>query len=131
VKGVFMLLFGLGVCGEALHKMLYPIMPGVETMGAIGGLALVANLVCFFLLYQHRSDNLNMRSTWLCSRNDLMANAGVLAAAACSALLTSSWPDIIVGMLIAGVFLRSAWHVVQQSRQAMRQPLHVLTIPHV
>ena len=48
VKGVFMLVFGLGVFGEALHKMLYPIMPGVETMGAIGGLALVANLVCFF-----------------------------------------------------------------------------------
>jgi cation diffusion facilitator family transporter len=130
-KGVFMLMFGLGVFGEALYKMFYPIMPGVETMGAVGGLALMANLGCFFLLYQHRSDNLNMRSTWLCSRNDVMANVGVLVAATCSYLLKSSWPDIIVGTLIASVFLRSAWHVVQQAREAMRQPLHTLTIPHV
>ena len=93
-KGGFMLLFGLGVLGEALYKILHPIMPGVETMGVIGALALVANLVCFFLLYRHRSDNLNMRSTWLCSRNDLIANVGVLVAAAGSYLLTSRWPDI-------------------------------------
>jgi cation diffusion facilitator family transporter len=119
-KGGFMLVFGLGVLGEAIHKMLYPVMPAVETMGVIGGLALVANLVCFFLLYRHRSDNLNMSSTWLCSRNDLIANAGVLAAAACSYALTSRWPDIAVGVVIAGLFLRSALHVLRQSRQAMR-----------
>jgi cation diffusion facilitator family transporter len=119
-KGGLMLVFGLGVLGEAIHKMLYPVMPSVETMGVIGGLALVANLVCFFLLYRHRSDNLNMGSTWLCSRNDLIANAGVLAAAACSYALTSRWPDIAVGVVIACVFLRSALHVLRQSRQAMR-----------
>jgi cation diffusion facilitator family transporter len=130
-KGVFMFVFGLGVLGEALYKILYPVMPGVETMGIIGGLALVANLVCFLLLYHHRRDNLNMRSTWLCSRNDLIANIGVLMAATCSYLLTSSWPDILIGTLIASVFLRSAWHVIQQSREALRQPLHTLTIPRV
>jgi Co/Zn/Cd efflux system component len=125
-----MLVFGLGVLGEAIYKMLYPVMPGVETMGIIGGLALVANLLCFFLLYRHRSDNLNMRSTWLCSRNDVIANAGVLVAAAGRYVLMSSWPDMVIGTLIASVFLRSAWHVVQQSRQAMRQPLHIITVPH-
>jgi Co/Zn/Cd efflux system component len=125
-----MLVFGLGVLGEAIYKMLYPVMPGVETMGVIGGLALVANLLCFFLLYRHRSDNLNLRSTWLCSRNDVIANAGVLVAAAWSYALTSAWPDIVVGTLIASVFLRSAWHVVQQARQAIRQPLHIVTVPH-
>jgi cation diffusion facilitator family transporter len=129
-KGGCMLVFGLGVLGEAIYKMLSPVMPGVETMGVIGGLALVANLSCFCLLYQHRRDNLNMSSTWLCSRNDVIANAGVLMAAAWSYVLTSSWPDIVVGILIASVFLRSAWHVVQQSRQAMRQPLHISTVPH-
>jgi cation diffusion facilitator family transporter len=118
-KGGFMLAFGLGVLGEAFYKMLHPIMPNVETMGLIGGLALVANLVCFFLLYQHRSDNLNMRSTWLCSRNDLIANVGVLLAAAGSYLLVSRWPDIIVGVLIASIFLNSAWLVI-------RQAMHVL-----
>lgn len=85
-KGVFMLIFGVGVFTEAIYKMLHPIMPVVEVMGVIGALALVANLVCFFLLYRHRGDNLNMSSTWLCSRNDLFANIGVLLAAADSSI---------------------------------------------
>lgn len=122
-KGGFMLAFGLGVLGEAVSKILRPLMPSVETMGVIGGLALVANLVCFFLLYGHRSDNLNMRSTWLCSRNDLLANGGVLMAAVGSYILMSRWPDILVGVVIASLFLSSALQVLQQSMQALRAPL--------
>ncbi|ADJ28494.1 cation diffusion facilitator family transporter [Nitrosococcus watsonii] len=121
-KGGFMLVFGLGVLGEAAYKVFYPIMPGVEMMGLIGGVALAANLVCFFLLYRHRSDNLNMRSTWLCSRNDLIANVGILLAAAGSYLLASRWPDILVGSLIATLFLRSAFSVLRQSIQSLRAP---------
>ncbi|EDZ66843.1 cation efflux family protein [Nitrosococcus oceani AFC27] len=121
-KGGFMLVFGLGVLGEATYKVFYPIMPGVEMMGLIGGVALAANLVCFFLLYRHRSDNLNMRSTWLCSRNDLIANVGILLAAAGSYLLASRWPDILVGSLIASLFLSSAFSVLRQSLQALRAP---------
>jgi cation diffusion facilitator family transporter len=121
-KGSFMLAFGLGVLGEAAYKALHPIMPGVETMGTIGGVALAANLVCFFLLYRHRGDNLNMRSTWLCSRNDLIANVSVLLAAAGSYLLASRWPDIVVGSLIASLFLSSAFSVLRQSIRALRAP---------
>lgn len=121
-KGSFMLAFGLGVLGEAAHKVFYPVMPSVETMGIVGGLALAANLVCFFLLYRHRADNLNMNSTWLCSRNDLIANAGVLMAAGASYLLASRWPDIIVGAIIAGLFLSSAFGVLKQSVRALRTP---------
>jgi hypothetical protein len=117
-----------GQCNQRLD-MCYPVMPAVDTMGGIVGLALVANLGCFFLLPQYRSDNLHMRSMWLCSRNDLLANVGVLVAALCSALLMSSWPDMIIGALIASVFLRSTWHVVQHSRHAMRQPLPTFTMP--
>ena len=108
VKGAFMLLFGLAVLGEAAHKIFHPVMPVAETMGIVGSLALAANLVCFSLLYRHRGDNLNMSSTWLCSRNDLVANVAVLAAAAGSFLLVSRWPDILVGCLIASLFLGSA-----------------------
>jgi Co/Zn/Cd efflux system component len=88
-KGGIMLAFGLGVLGEAIYKAFHPVMPGVATMGVVGGLALAANVVCFVLLYRYRSDSLNMRSTWLCSRNDVMANAGVLIAAAGSTILMS------------------------------------------
>jgi cation diffusion facilitator family transporter len=119
VKGGFMLAFGLGVLGDAVYKFRYPVMPDVETMGAIAALALAANLVCFYLLYSHRSDNLNMRSTWLCSRNDLIANVGVLMAAGSSYLLGRSWPDIIVGMVIAGLFLRSACSVLLESLRVL------------
>ena len=122
-KGGFMLLFGLGVLGEALYKVFHPIMPGVEMMGTIGSVALAANLVCFFLLYRHRSDNLNMSSVWLCSRNDLIANVGVLVAAAGGYALQSRWPDIVVGGIIAVVFLGSAVGVLQQSVRQLRMPL--------
>jgi cation diffusion facilitator family transporter len=121
-KGGFMLAFGFGVLGEALYKVFHPVMPGVEMMGIIGTIALAANLVCFFLLYRHRGDNLNMSSTWLCSRNDLIANVGVLLAAGGSYLLVSRWPDIIVGGIIASLFLSSAASVLSQAIRALRTP---------
>jgi cation diffusion facilitator family transporter len=119
-KGAFMLVFGLGVLGEAIYKVFDPVMPGVETMGVIGGLALGANLVCFFLLYRHRSDNLNMSSTWLCSRNDIVANVGVLLAAGGSYALASRWPDVVVGATIAGLFLASSLGVLRKSFRELR-----------
>ena len=85
-------------------------------------MALLANLACFVLLYRHRSDNLNMSSTWLCSRNDLVANVGVLFAAAASYFLASRWPDILVGATIAGLFVSSAFSVLRESIRALRAP---------
>jgi cation diffusion facilitator family transporter len=122
VKGLFMLAFGIGVLLEALYKVFVPVMPSVEVMGMIGVLALAANLVCFILLYRHRGDNLNMSSTWLCSRNDLIANSGVLLAAGTSYLMVSRWPDILVGSLIALLFLHSAVDVLRRSLKAWRAP---------
>ena len=120
VKGLFMLFFGVVVLGEAVYKELNPIIPDASTIGIIGAIALMANLVCFFMLYTHREDSLNMSSTWLCSRNDLVANVGVLFAGLLTYILASRWPDIIVGVLIAGLFLRSAIHVIGQAKLAMQ-----------
>ena len=98
-----------------------PVEARVTTkMGKVGAMALTANLGCFVLLYRHRGDNLNMRSTWLCSRNDLVANVGVLLAAAAAYLLASRWPDILVGSLIAGLFLHSAVDVLRRALHAWR-----------
>lgn len=115
LKGLFMLAFGLGVAAEALYKALHPILPHGETIGLIGLLALAANTWCFLLLYRHRADNLNMSSVWLCSRNDLFANGGVILAGIAVIYTQSRWPDIIVGGIIAILFLKSATHVLQQS----------------
>jgi len=125
-KGLFMLLFGAGVLGEAVYKCLYPVMPQAQTMGVVGALALAANLCCFVLLYRHRSDNLNMSSTWLCSRNDLAANAGVLLAALLAYLTASPWPDIAVGTAIAALFLQSAWVVTRASLRSLRSPVVIM-----
>ena len=118
-KGGFMLAFGLAVLAEAAYKVFHPIMPSVATMGIVGAIALAANIVCFSLLYRHRGDNLNMSSTWLCSRNDLIANVGVLLAAGAAFLLASRWPDIIVGCIIAALFLRSASSVLRDAAHAL------------
>lgn len=122
-KGAFMLAFGLGVVAEALYKTLHPVMPDVETMRAVAVAALASNVACFLLLYRHRGDNLNMSSTWLCSRNDLAANVGVLLAAAGSHIAGSPWPDVVVGALIAALFSKSAVNVLAQAARALRPPV--------
>lgn len=97
------------------------IVPSAETMGVVGTLVLLGNCICFVLLYRHRSDDLNMRSTWLCSRNDILANVAVLVAAAGVKFFASSWPDILIGGAIAILFLRSAFTVLNESFMEMRR----------
>jgi Co/Zn/Cd efflux system component len=120
LKGAIMALFGMGVLVELVYKMLSGIIPNAETMGIIGALVLLGNGVCFFLLFRYRSDDLNMRSTWLCSRNDIIANVSVLGAAAAVAIFNSSFPDILVGAAIAAVFLKSAWAILRESVVELR-----------
>ncbi len=122
VKGIFMFFFAAVVLSEAAYKTLNPIIPDASTIGIIGSIALLANLVCFFMLYTHREDNLNMSSTWLCSRNDLIANIGVLFAGYLTYILTSRWPDIIVGVLIAILFLKSAIQIIQEAKREISKP---------
>jgi cation diffusion facilitator family transporter len=115
LKGVVMAIFGLGVMAEVVYKIVAGVVPSAETMGVIGLLVLVGNGLCFLMLYRHRSDDLNMRSTWLCSRNDIIANLVVLAAAGGVALSGSLWPDVVVGVAIALLFLRTASTVLKES----------------
>lgn len=115
LKGVVMAIFGLGVMAEAVYKMAAGVVPSAGTMGVIGLLVLVGNGLCFLMLYRHRSDDLNMRSTWLCSRNDIVANLAVLVAAGGVAFSSSVWPDVVVGGAIALLFLRTASTVLKES----------------
>ncbi|GIX49718.1 MAG: hypothetical protein KatS3mg131_3929 [Candidatus Tectimicrobiota bacterium] len=120
-KGLIMAAFGLGVVGEAVSKALHGTVPRAPLMGVFGVLALAANLACFALLLRHRGDDLNLRSAWLCSRNDVLANAGVLLAAAGVALSGTLWPDLVIGLLIATLFLASAGGVIRAAATALRQ----------
>jgi cation diffusion facilitator family transporter len=115
-KAVVMGLFGAFVLGQTLYKITVPQIPAYETMGFVGTLALAANAVCLALLWRHRAEDINMRSVWLCSRNDIIANVSVLLAAVAVWALSSAWPDIIVGALICVLFLRSAFVVTREAR---------------
>jgi cation diffusion facilitator family transporter len=120
LKGAVMAVFGAGVLLEVIYKMISGIVPSAETMGIIGALVLLGNGICFLLLFSHRSDDLNMRSTWLCSRNDIIANLSVLVAAIGVKMFDASWPDILVGAAIAALFLRSAFTVLRESFGELR-----------
>jgi cation diffusion facilitator family transporter len=120
LKGAIMAVFGAGVLLEAVSKMITGVVPSAETMGIIGTLVLLGNCVCFLLLFRHRSDDLNMRSTWLCSRNDIIANGAVLVAALGVKVFDASWPDVLVGAGIAALFLRSALTVLRESFAELR-----------
>jgi cation diffusion facilitator family transporter len=115
IKGGIMAAFGLFVLAQAVYKLLVPQIPVFEVIGTVGALALAANGVCLLLLWRHRADDINMSSVWLCSRNDIIANASVLVAALGVWLTGSGWPDIVVGLAIAALFLRSALSVLRGS----------------
>ncbi len=114
-KGLIMCAFGVGVLVEAAFRLGAGVQPVVPIMLAIGALALLANTACFLLLWRHRGDDINLRSTWLCSRNDLIANSSVLGAAALVAWSQSLWPDLVVGVAIAILFLRTGVSVLRDS----------------
>ena len=121
LKGIIMLLFGVGVLFVAARVFVSGEVPSAEMIGAVGALALVFNALCFFLLFRHRSDDLNMRSTWLCSRNDIVANVAVLAAAGAVYISQSAWPDLLVGVAVAFLFLRSAASVIGAATKELAQ----------
>jgi cation diffusion facilitator family transporter len=119
-KGLFILVFGIGILIEIALKIRTGVPPSSTLMLAFGGIALVANLICLRLLWRFRAHDVNMASTFECSRNDVLSNVGVLAAAGLVALLDSPWPDIVIGAIIAALFLRSASGVIRTSLSAMR-----------
>lgn len=120
-KGLIMAAFGLFVLGQAIYHIVYPQLPVFETIGAIGLLALAANGTCFFLLWRHRADDINMSSVWLCSRNDIIANIAVLFAAVGVWLTHSGWPDIVIGLALAALFLRSSLSVVREALKTLQE----------
>lgn len=115
VKGATMGLFGIGVLvGTAWHAWKGTI-PHAEFMGEIGIAALVANGVVALMLYAYRSGEANMRSIWLCSRNDVIGNIAVLLAAVGVFGTGTGWPDFGVALIMAGLGLSGAWQIIRQA----------------
>lgn len=117
LKGGIQALFGVLVLVEVVRRAWLGGEPLAPIMAVAASIALVGNLVCFGLLMRFRSDDMNMRSVWLCSRNDLVNNVGVIAAAGLVAWLHSPWPDLVIGTLVALLFLRTAATVLSGARR--------------
>lgn len=114
-KGVFILMLGIGILGNVAYKIVNGVPPSSTLMLGFGALALVANLICLRLLWRFRGQDVNMASTFECSRNDVISNMGVLIAAGAVAFTGSPWPDIIVGGAMAFIILRSAIRVLREA----------------
>lgn len=120
LKGATMGVFGLWVLGITAWHVWQGTLPHAATMGAVGIAALVANGASFGLLWAHRGGDANMRSAWVCTRNDVLGNLAVLLAALGVFGTGTGWPDVIVAAIMAGLALQGAWLVLQQSRNELR-----------
>jgi cation diffusion facilitator family transporter len=120
-KGLVMAAFGVFVLVQLAYRISHAVPPETALMGGIGALALAANLICLRLLTRHREEDINMRSVWLCSRNDIIANVSVLVAAGLVTVTHQAWPDWVVGLGIAALFLHSAWRVLGQAMGMLRR----------
>ena len=114
-KGVLILLLSAGIAVNVAMKIASGVPPSSPLMLAFGGAALVANLACLSLLWRFRRQDVNMTSTFECSRNDVISNCGVLAAAGAVAATGAAWPDIAIGGAMAIVILRSAIRVLSEA----------------
>jgi Co/Zn/Cd efflux system component len=121
-KGATMGLYGVFVLGRAAWSVSTGGVPEPATMGAIGVLALAANGLVAIVLYAFRDGDANMRSVWLCTRNDMIGNMAVLAAAAGVLGTGAGWPDISVAILMAVLGLAAATSVIRQARGELRAP---------
>ena len=116
LKGLFMGGYGVYVLGHASLNALHGVVPEPLTMGLVGGLALVANLSVAWLLYAYREGDANMRSVWLCSRNDAIGNVAVMMAAVGVVGTGTAWPDLTVAVGMGLLGLCAARQVIAQAR---------------
>ncbi len=120
LKGLSLLLMGLWVFGSTIYQIFILGVPSAQIMGLIGLLALAANLASVMLLMRYKDGDANVRSVWLCSRNDAIGNVAVMVASVAVLLTASAWPDLIVAIIMAGLFLRSAQLILVQAWQEFR-----------
>lgn len=120
VQGGFLGVLGIGVIAYAAWRALHAVPPEADLMGGIGVVALTVNVSAALLLARFRHGYSNVRAIWLFSRNDSLANIAVIIAAALVAYFHSTWPDILVAVAIAGLFLHSAINIINDARAELR-----------
>lgn len=116
-KGISLLAMGIWVFGSTVYQIFVLGVPKAEIMGLIGFMALAANVASVLLLMRYKDGDANVRSVWLCSRNDAVGNVAVMVASLAVWFTATAWPDLIVAVIMAGLFLRSAQLILAQAWQ--------------
>lgn len=114
-KGLSLGVLGLWVLGAACYRVFVLGDPSPIVMGVVGSLALAANVISALLLLRYRNGDANVRSVWLCSRNDAIGNVAVLFAALAVSATATAWPDLLVAAVMAGLFVNSAVKIVRHA----------------
>ena len=117
-SGMFQIALGLGAGAESLRRFFFGATPEPLAMLGVGALALAANLVCLHIIARHRHGEVHMRASWIFSRNDVLANLGVMGAGILVMLVQAPWPDLVVGLAIAAVVIRGGMDILAQARAA-------------
>jgi cation diffusion facilitator family transporter len=115
IKGLSLGLLGIWVLGSAIYRVFVLGDPSPIVMGVVGSLALAVNVISAMLLLRYRNGDANVRSVWLCSRNDAIGNIAVLVAAVAVSTTATAWPDLVVAAIMASLFINSAFGIVRQS----------------
>lgn len=118
LSGFFQILLGVAVFVEVLRRLFFGSEPQSVWMMGVGGAALVANVVCLVLISKHRTGGVHMRASWIFSRNDVLANLGVIVSGLLVALLGNRFPDLIVGTIIALIVVRGGLTILQEAQKA-------------
>jgi Co/Zn/Cd efflux system component len=121
MKGLSLSLMATWVMGSTVYQTLILDLPRADVMGGVGALALAANLASVLLLLRYKDGDANVRSVWLCSRNDAIGNVAVMIAALGVWSASTAWPDLLVAALMAGVFLTSSTQILRQAWTEYRQ----------
>ncbi|MCC7272053.1 MAG: cation transporter [Alphaproteobacteria bacterium] len=122
-KGASLAVMAAWVLGATAWRVLSALPPEPVTMGAVGVLALAVNVGSALLLYRWRDGDANIRSVWLCTRNDAIGNVAVMGAAAVVAATASAWPDLVVAAAMSGLFLTSSIRILRQAVAERRRPV--------
>ena len=117
ISGVFQILLAISVASEIVRRVMWGSEPESVYMIGVGLVALVANVVCLTLIARHRDGEIHMRASWIFSKNDVIANVGVVVAGILVFLLDAHWPDLVIGALIVFVVLRGGISIVSDARR--------------
>ena len=114
-NGTLQTLLALLVLADVFQRLAFGSDPNANMMLWVAGLALVVNVACFSLLYSSRNGDINIRASWICSRNDMIMNVGVIVTALLVAQLNMAWPDLVIATVIAIIVLRSAIRIIKDA----------------